>query len=56
MSRITQLVGGAWAERTIEVPEHEPKQILMPLVDTELKLLTYERQPDGQYKFQGENK
>jgi hypothetical protein len=54
MSRETDLVGGYWDGKAIQVPDYEPKEILMPLVDTELRLLTYERQIDGQYKIKGE--
>ena len=56
MNRTTELVGGYWDGRAIQVPDDEPREILMPLVDTELRLLTYERQTDGQYKIKGEQK
>ena len=56
MTRETTLIGGDWDGRTIQVPDDEPKEILMPLVDTELRLIIYERQIDGQYKIKGEQK
>ena len=56
MSRETDLVGGYWDGRTIQIPDYEPEVILMPLVDTEVKLLAYEKQINGQYLIKGEQK
>ena len=53
MNRTTELVGGYWDGRAIQVPDDEPKEILMPLVDTGLQLLTYERQLNGKYTIKG---
>ena len=56
MSRQIELMGGAWDGRLIQLPDNEPQELLMPLVDTELKLLTYQRQANGQYLIKGEQK
>jgi hypothetical protein len=56
VSRATNLVGGYWDTKRVEIPDYEPKELLMPLIDTELKILIYERQADGQYKIKGETK
>ncbi len=56
MSRVTNLVGGYWDTRRVEIPDYEPKELLMPLIDTELKTLIYERKADGQYIIKGEQK